>query len=205
MITLYHGPKSCSVAVRAVLEVIGVDHNIKTVNLMGGEQFSDAYLQINPMGKVPALDMDGKILTEGGAILSILSELFPSSELMPPVGGDARAESLKWLFAMYNTVNPIYARIFMSDRYADNPESVKQKAEDELHRVFAMIDEQLSKTAFISDDVPYLPDYYLLVAIHWEFILRKSLTGTFANIAVYKQRMMAIPSVNKVFTEEYGS
>jgi glutathione S-transferase len=49
----------------------------KPTLLAKGEHKTEAYLKINPWGKVPALSVDGKIITENTAILTYLARRFP--------------------------------------------------------------------------------------------------------------------------------
>ena len=57
---------------------------------------ADDYLKVNPMGKVPAIDHDGKIVTEGAAICAYLAEAFPDAGLAPTA--EERADYFRWLF-----------------------------------------------------------------------------------------------------------
>lgn len=203
MITLYHGPGSCSVAVKTVLNLVNTKFEIKEIDLTQGQHLKEDYLKINPLAKVPAIDIDGEILTEGGAILLHLAELFPEAELMPSANNPKHKDALRWMFTLYSAVNPIYGRVFMPDRYAPSTDEVKENAETELFKIFSLINKQLGETQYIADDVPTLPDYYLLTAIHWEGILHTPLTKEFSNVAAYQERMMKLPVVKQIFTEEF--
>ena len=66
-----------------VLEEIGTPYQRQLVNLARGEHKSDAYLKINPHGKVPALAVDDTVLTENVAILTYLARRFPEAHLLP--------------------------------------------------------------------------------------------------------------------------
>jgi glutathione S-transferase len=58
MLTLYCTPGACSMAAHIVLEESGEKYEAKKVDLAGGEQRAQAYLKINPLGRVPALLLD---------------------------------------------------------------------------------------------------------------------------------------------------
>jgi hypothetical protein len=58
MLTLYYTPGACSMAAHIVLEESGEEYEAKKVDLAGGEQRTEAYLKINPLGRVPALLLD---------------------------------------------------------------------------------------------------------------------------------------------------
>ncbi len=204
MVMLYHGVKSCSLAIKTVLRIIGIKHEVRNVDLGKGEQFSEEYKKIHPLSKVPALDIDGKVLTEGGAINLYLANAYPEAELMPSLASKEGAEALRWLFFMYGSVNPPWARAFMPGRYSENESSVKEKAAEELLKLYGVIDEQLSKTHFIAGPVPTLADYYLLTTVFWVGVLGELASfDQFKNLASFKERMLDIPKVREVFAEEH--
>jgi glutathione S-transferase len=67
-----------------VLEESGEKYEAKKVDLAGGEQRTEAYLKINPLGRVPALRLDnGEPLAENTAILPYLGKRF---DLWPKEG-----------------------------------------------------------------------------------------------------------------------
>ena len=77
MLTLYYAPGACSMAAHIVLEESGEKYQPQKVDLADGEQRTEAYLKINPLGRVPALRLDdGDPLTENTAILPYLGKRF---------------------------------------------------------------------------------------------------------------------------------
>jgi glutathione S-transferase len=98
VITLYHGAPSRSAIVRWMLEEIGVPYEIRLIDFRKAEQRQPDYLAVNPMGKVPAIDHDGIVVTEAAAICAYLAEAFPESGLGVPIGDKRRGPYLKWLF-----------------------------------------------------------------------------------------------------------
>src|SRR5580692_3812188 len=83
MLTLYYSPGASSVIPHITLEEIRVPYQRKLINLAKGEHKTDAYLKINPHGKVPALCVDGNVLTENVAILTYLAKQFSDARLLP--------------------------------------------------------------------------------------------------------------------------
>jgi glutathione S-transferase len=71
MLILYYWPGASSVVPHIVLEEIAAPYERQVVNLARGEHKSGAYLKINPHGKVPALAVDGMVLTEKSPSLPI--------------------------------------------------------------------------------------------------------------------------------------
>jgi glutathione S-transferase len=94
-LTFYTNPMSRGRIVRWMLEETGAPY--ETVVLDYASSMKDAaYLAINPMGKVPAIVHDGRVVTEGAAICAYLAEAFPDAELAPTA--DERADYYRWLF-----------------------------------------------------------------------------------------------------------
>ncbi len=105
-LTLFHFPGACSRVTMTALEHIGCAYDDVMVNLMKGEHMKPAYQATNPRGKVPALLIDGDLLSENAAILLWLNDTFPEAGLMP-VASDARARArlnsdLFWLSSVWH-------------------------------------------------------------------------------------------------------
>lgn len=69
--------------VQAALNFKKVDYDYHAVNLVDGEQSSEAYKVHNPQGLVPALIVDGTPLTQSPAILEWIEETWPDPALLP--------------------------------------------------------------------------------------------------------------------------
>ena len=87
--------------VRLLLSMLRVPHELRTVNLMNGEQREAWYLALNPRGQVPVLDDDGTILWDSLAILVYLARKYGGEQWLPT---DAKqmAEVMQWLAVMEN-------------------------------------------------------------------------------------------------------
>jgi len=205
MITFYHAPYSCSLAVKAALAASGVDFKTTIINLGEGEHLTPEFLKINPLAKVPAIEVGGDILTEGAAINLYLSERFPNANLMPKDGTIEKANALKWLQFMYSTLHPAFARAFFPERHGDNKVFTKKLAEQDIHKLLTIVDKQLALTEFIAGEQLTLADLYLMTVIHWESVLEKPIIQTYQNIARFEQRMFAEGVVGKVFAQEYAA
>ncbi|MFL6765806.1 MAG: maleylacetoacetate isomerase [Sphingomicrobium sp.] len=81
---LYEAPRS-SAAYRAriALNLKGVDYESRPVNLLGSEQKSEEYRELNPQGLVPMLEIDGHRLTQSLSIIVYLDQAFPDPPLVP--------------------------------------------------------------------------------------------------------------------------
>jgi glutathione S-transferase len=97
-IIFHHAPMSRSNIVSWMLEELGVPYEIKAMSLERSDQKKPDYLAINPMGKVPAIEHKGVIITEAAAICAYLADEFPAAKLSAPVGDTRRGLHFKWLF-----------------------------------------------------------------------------------------------------------
>lgn len=73
---------SASWRVRIALAIKGIAHRLETHDLAKGGQKSAAYLALNPQGLVPALEIDGLVLTQSLAIIDYLEERQPQPVLI---------------------------------------------------------------------------------------------------------------------------
>ena len=96
-LVFFHAPQSRSSGVAVLLAELDAPHEVRLVDMKGGEQRQPAYLAINPMGKVPALLHRGALVTEQVAIYLYLADLFPAAELAPAIGDPLRGPYLRWL------------------------------------------------------------------------------------------------------------
>jgi maleylacetoacetate isomerase len=91
---------SASFRVRIALNLKGLTFEQITYRLRRGEQRSAAFLAMNPQGLVPALEIDGLVLTESLAILEYLEEAHPEPPLLPAsLAERARVRSLAQIVA----------------------------------------------------------------------------------------------------------
>lgn len=99
----YTNPMSRGQIVRWMLEEVGEPYDTHVLDYKTSMK-ADAYLALNPMGKVPAIRHKGVVVTEVAAICAYLADAFPAAELAPPV--DQRGEYYRWLFF---TAGPVEA------------------------------------------------------------------------------------------------
>jgi maleylacetoacetate isomerase len=93
---------SAAYRVRIALNVKELKYEYVPKHLLkdGGEHKQPAYLDINPQGFVPALEHDGRLITQSVAIIEYLDEVFPTPSLLPKNPSDrALVRALSLLIA----------------------------------------------------------------------------------------------------------
>ncbi|MDB5904616.1 MAG: hypothetical protein JWM26_3494 [Betaproteobacteria bacterium] len=203
MLTLYFSPGACSMASHIGLEETGAQYEEKPTMLMKGEHKTEAYLKINPRGKVPALEVDGKVITENTAILTYLGRQFPDRKLLPsdPVAEAQCISTMAWLS---NVVHPSYGHYLKPDRYAESETAqaeVKQMGNKAFFANLKEIDSMLQGKQWIMGDQYTVADPYALVFYGW------GVRGNFpvnelAAYTAWKDRMLARPAVRKILESE---
>jgi len=154
MITLYSYPTPNGHKASIMLEEVGLAYEVRKVDLVGGDNLKPEYLEISPLGKIPALidhDADtGPCRVFGsGAILEYLAE--KTGKLLPPKPC-ARTEVWNWLAFGVSDVGPTSVDMFRFSVRA--PEKLPYAIElfkSELNRCYRALDAQLGKTEYLVD------------------------------------------------------
>ncbi|GAA0199454.1 glutathione S-transferase family protein [Kangiella japonica] len=94
-LVFYTNPQSRGQIARWALEEAGAEYRQKILEY-GAPMKTVEFIAINPMGKVPAIVHNGKVVTECAAICAYLADAFPEKGLAPSI--DNRAEYYRWLF-----------------------------------------------------------------------------------------------------------
>jgi glutathione S-transferase len=115
MLALYYFPGACSLAAHVALEETGAAYERRTIDLRSGEQNAEDYRRINSRAQVPALDVDGTVITESVAILTFIGGRFPEARLLPiDLIEQARCQAfLAWISSQ---VDPVFRRLARPER-----------------------------------------------------------------------------------------
>ena len=203
MLTLHFSPGVCSMASHIALEEIGEPYEKKPTLLPKGEHKTEAYLKINPRGKVPALIVDGKVLTENTAILTYLGRRFAGKNLLPkdPLEEARCISTMAWFS---NTVHPAYTHYLRPERFAEaevaHP-AVKETAKKNFMTQCAEIDAMLQGKSWIMGDQHTVADGYALVFYGWG-VRAGFPMHELKSYTAWKDRMLKRPAVRKVLEEE---
>jgi glutathione S-transferase len=200
MLTLYYAPGACSMAPHIVLEEAGEKYEVRRLEFAKGEQRTEAYLKIHPLGRVPALILDsGEPLTENTAILPYLGKrygLWPTDLL-----AEARALSTIGFFAA--SVHPAHGHISRPERYATDPShfaDIQAQGRTTFHALLKQIDGMLAGREWLSDRYSVL-DPYALTFYTWG-VRRELPMAELTRYTAHRDRMLARPAVQRVLADE---
>ncbi len=204
MIKLYYSPGACSLASHIVLEELGIAYEPVLVSLKDGEHKKADFLKINPRSRVPALNVDGKILTETVAILTYLGGGYAERGLWPRDTW-RQAEALALMSWLSSTVHIAFAGIFRPERYAASlvaQDDVKATSRVQLEKLFAEIEKMLTGKTFAMGGQYTVCDPYLLVFFRWGNRIGINMKERFPTWGKHAQRVASRPTVKRVFEAE---
>ncbi|MFM9861556.1 glutathione S-transferase family protein [Pseudoxanthobacter sp. M-2] len=105
---LYWSPNTRSTRALWLMEEAGLPYERVKLDLAAGEHKRPAFLAVNPMGKVPALENGAAKVAESAALCAYVADLAPASGLAPPIGDPDRGRFLHWLFFSAGCIEPAY-------------------------------------------------------------------------------------------------
>jgi maleylacetoacetate isomerase len=192
---------SASYRVRIALNLKGVGYEQAPIHLRrgGGEQLQPAYKALNPQALVPALDDNGRILTQSLAIIEYLEEKYPDVPLLPKDPADkALVRSMALVIAC--EVHPIQnLRVlnYVKSSYHQTDEQVNHWAQHwidlGLTALEQMIAAQPNRGEFCFENTPTLADICLVPQLGNARRYGCDLSG-YANILNIEKTCMAVPA-----------
>jgi glutathione S-transferase len=201
--TFYYCPGACSMATHVALEEIGVTYEKKPILIAKNEQRDRAFLAVNPHGQVPALVVDGKLITETAATLAYLGRAFPEAKLLPrdEIG---RAQCLSTMCWIASQIDPLFRRAARPERFVSDEAArptVKQSAEAAYWAKCQEIDALLNGREWIAGSEYTVCDPYALVYYGWGFRFGFAMKELRAYTDL-KDRLLQRPAVRKTLEDE---
>ena len=109
---------------------------------------AEPYLSINPMGKVPAIRHNGRVVTEVAAICCYLADAFPAANLAPPPPD--RADYYRWIFFTSGPVEAAFSN--HAAGWAPPPERQAMFGYGTYDAAMATLEASLSSKPYITCD-----------------------------------------------------
>lgn len=153
MITLYTAATPNGFKISIALEELGLDYQVKALDLSAGEQKTAEFLAINPNGRIPAIidhDNNDFAVFESGAILLYLAE--KTGKLLPS-DFQRRSIAIQWLMFQMSGVGPMMGQANVFYRYF--PEKIPaaiERYQHESRRLFEVLNERLSHVDYLAGE-----------------------------------------------------
>jgi glutathione S-transferase len=207
MYTLFYWPGTCSMAAHIVLEECGADYETTPVALARGEQRGEEYRKVNPHGKVPALAVGDRIITQNVAILPYIASQFPDANLLPgdPVKLAKCMQVAGWLTS---AVHPTFSLVLHPERPGggvDIGEAAMAAIGENARKTFwsnmQEIDARLAGRQWMMGDQYTILDPYALVFYGWGNRVKMNMADL-PGFTAFKDRMLERPAVRTVLERE---
>jgi glutathione S-transferase len=162
---LYYSSGACSLSPHIVLLEAGLPFTMEKVDLKTKktEKGTD-YTTINSKGAVPALQLDdGRVLTEGSAIVQYLADQKPDSRLAPPAGSFERYQLMELLNYIGSELHKTFSPLFNPNISADWKSAVLANME----KKFEWLTGYLGNKAYLMGETFTVADAYLFTVLSW--------------------------------------
>ena len=207
MLTLYYAPGSCARASHIALREAGAEFELQLVDFASAEQRGDAYRQVNPKGRVPALATGRGILTETPAVLAYIAQSYPKADLAPLDDPFEFARLQAFNAYLCATVHVAHAHSRRGERWADEPAAIaemKRKAPEVVADCFQLIEDECFTGPWVMGGDYSIADPYLFTLTLW-LPAHKLDSASYPKIHDHKQRMLERSAVQAAITAEEGS
>ena len=155
------------------------------------------YFTINSKGTVPALQLDdGRLLTEGPAIVQYLADQKPDSGLAPRAGTFERYQLMEILNYITSEVHKGFSPLFNPKISAD----WRASAQANLEKKFDWLSGFLKDKTFLMGNAFTVADAYLFTVLSWTRPLKIDL-GRWPVLNAYQQRIAPRPTVQRALKE----
>ena len=161
-LTFYTNPMSRGRIARWMLEETGCAYETVVLDYAGSMKAAE-YLAVNPMGKVPAIEHDGRVVTEGAAICAYLAEAFPGAGLAPTT--EERADYYRWLFFAAGPVE--HAITNHASGFDPTPERGRMFGYGSYDQTVNVLEQALAGRDYVTGDRFTAADVYVGAQVGW--------------------------------------
>ena len=168
---LFFSPRACSLACHIALEESGLPFTAAAVKIREGQHKTEEYLRVNPWGKIPAMLIDGELLTEAHAILSYVGDTAPAGKrLIPQDDPLLRARAHEWMNFLSGTVHIAFRPLFRPN-YLIGDENLypllREVGVPIFQKTLLEVDRRLQGKTWALGDRYSIVDPYLFVFYMW--------------------------------------
>ena len=198
---VYHASHARSCRVRWILEELGIDYELVTMEFKPESLQSPAYLAKNPGGRIPTLEDGDTVIFESGAILQYLLERYGKGRLEPKIGAPERAAYLQWFHWAEGTALPPISDFVQHAMMRPEDKRIAAMVPDAAERIqknLAVLEGALEGKTYMAGDELTAADIMVGYAIHL-VKLTGQLGDAYPNVKAYFERVSARPAFRKAF------
>ena len=152
MIKIYHAKGTRGLRVMWLCEELNIDYEIQNVDFSKEFRFSEQWLKINPLGKLPSLRDGDILLFESCAMIQYILGKYGGGKLQPSPSTTSYAYFLQWLwFSEATFARPIGEIVNHRREFPDEQEipEVVQEMQSRIYKCLDALNEALEGKEFI--------------------------------------------------------
>ena len=192
--------------ISVALEELALDYTPHTINILTGEQFTPAFIALNPNSKIPVLvDEDGPkgetvSIMESGAILLYLAEKTGQLLSSDPL---VRLETIQWVFFQMASIGPMFGQFGHFYKYAGekctHPYPVERYT-NEAKRLLQVLETRLENRHWLVGGQYSIADIAIFPWVDCLVRFYKAEEHTYPNVLAWLARCLERPAVQKGMT-----
>jgi glutathione S-transferase len=191
MIDLYTAGTPNGHKASCTLEELDLEYEVHGVNLSEGEQKRDAFLAMNPNGRIPVIvdrEADDLVVFESGAIMIYLAE--KTGRLLAS-DTQGRSRTMQWLMFQMGGIGPMMGQANVFFRYF--PEKIQpaiDRYQNECRRLFEVLDTRLGESEWLGDDysIADIANWCWVRTYKWSGVSREGLEHLDRWMGVMKEK-----------------
>ena len=195
MIDLYTWSTPNGRKVSILLEELGLDYTVHSVNIGVGDQNTPEFLKIGPNNKIPVIfDHDtGTSLMESGAIMLYLAE--KHNQFLPKTN-TGRAAVIEWLMWQMGGLGPMLGQAHHFLHFNPGKSDYAEiRFQNEVARLYGVLDKRLDGRKYICDD------YSIADMACWPWVSRyewqRINLAEYSNVHSWYRRLLKRDAVQK--------
>jgi glutathione S-transferase len=191
MIDLYTAPTPNGYKASCTLEELGMEYDVKVVDIRSGDQHKPEFRALNPNGRIPVIvdrANDDFAVFESGAIMIYLAE---QAGRLLPTDVKGRSRVIQWLMFQMGGIGPMMGQANVFYRYfPEKIEAAINRYQHEGRRLFEVLDTRLGQSEWLADDysIADIANWCWVRTYKWSGISREGLENLDRWLNVMKEK-----------------
>ena len=201
---LFYTPGVCSLAPHIIALEAGLKIGLIKTDIRAKTTETGAdYKATNPLGYVPALELDdGSIMTEGPGIMQLLADKAPDKHLAPANGTPERYRMQSWLNFVSTEIHKGFTPMLSPAIASTLSDASKAVFMERLNARFALVDKHLAAQDYLLGRQFTCADAYLYTVSRWAPRVHIDIAKTYPHVAAFMKRCEARPGVQAALKAE---
>ena len=197
---LHYAQNSRAVRVAWLLEELNIKYNVKKYNLADKELREEAYIKLNPLGRVPVLEDNEVVISESGAIIQYILSKYGKNKFIPDTGSKEFPYYLQWFHYAEGMIMP-QMNIIVVETVFLPPEKRNEinlaRATKLISRMLDVVDKNMVNKVYLLNEFSAAD-----IMTGHAVIMSRELGVDFSekqNLEKYSERLLSRPALQKAW------